>query len=118
MDPRSHLPLNPRDYLILFTLLSGERHGYGIVKEVERESRGEVALDPANLYRSLRRLIRDGLVREAGRRSAAHAPGERRRFYDITEAGRQVVTLEAARLARLAESARSKGLLPRREKPA
>lgn len=118
MEPRAHLPLQPRDYLILFTLVAGERHGYGIVKDVEQESGGEVLLDPANLYRALKRLIRDGLVRESDRRPAPEAEGERRRYYDITALGREVVTLEAHRLVRLAEAARSKGLAPRREEPA
>lgn len=118
MEPRTYLPLHPRDYLILFTLVGGERHGYGIVKDVERESEGEVTLDPANLYRSLRRLIRDGLVRELDRRPAAEADGERRRFFAMTDLGREVLRLEALRLTRLAEAARSRGLVPRRERPA
>ncbi len=111
MDPEALLPLNPRDYLILFSLVTGERHGYGIVKEVERESRGKVQLDPANLYRSVKRLIRDGLVVEADRRPAAEAENERRRYYAITDFGHRVVTLEAARLAELADAARARNLI-------
>ena len=111
MDPEALLPLNPRDYLILFSLVTGERHGYGIVKEVERESRGKVQLDPANLYRSVKRLIRDGLVVEADRRPAAEVDNERRRYYAITDFGHRVVTLEAARLAELADAARASNLI-------
>jgi len=111
MDPEALLPLNPRDYLILFSLVTGERHGYGIVKEVERESRGKVQLDPANLYRSVKRLIRDGLVVEADRRPAAEVDNERRRYYAITDFGHRVVTLEAARLAELADAARARNLI-------
>ena len=111
MDPEALLPLNPRDYLILFSLVTGERHGYGIVKEVERESGGKVRLDPANLYRSIKRLIRDGLVLEADRRPAAEAENERRRYYAITDFGHRVVTVEAARLAELADAARARNLI-------
>ena len=118
MEPRSFLPLHPRDYLILFALAEGERHGYGIVKAVEEESGGGVMLDPANLYRSLKRLIRDTLVRELDRRPAAEADGERRRFFALTDLGREVLSLEAQRLTRLAEAARSRGLVPHQEKPA
>ncbi len=108
MDPEALLPLNPRDYLILFSLVTGERHGYGIVKEVERDSGGKVQLDPANLYRSVKRLIRDGLVVEADRRPAAEIDNERRRYYAITDFGHRVVTLEAARLAELTDAARAR----------
>ena len=111
MNPEALLPLNPRDYLILFSLVTGERHGYGIVKEVERDSRGRVLLDPANLYRSIKRLIRDGLVLEADRQPAAEAENERRRYYAITDFGHRVVTLEAARLAELADAARARNLI-------
>ncbi len=111
MDPEALLPLNPRDYLILFSLVTGERHGYGIVKEVERDSGGKIQLDPANLYRSVKRLIRDGLVVEADRRPAAEAEDERRRYYAITDFGHRVVTLEAARLAELADAARARNLI-------
>jgi DNA-binding PadR family transcriptional regulator len=112
MNPESMIPLSPRDYLILFVLESGERHGYGIVKQVEAESSGQVRLDPANLYRSVRRLIRDGLVRESERREPDEASDERRRYYAVTDFGRQVVRLEAARLARLADAARARHLIP------
>jgi DNA-binding PadR family transcriptional regulator len=111
MEPHDLIPLNPRDYLILFVLEAGERHGYGIVKEVERESGGQVQLDPANLYRSIKRLSRDGLVGEAERRPV-EGTSERRRYYAITQFGRQVVALEAARLASLADAARASGLIP------
>ncbi len=65
------LPLSPRDYLILFALVDGDRHGYGLVKDVERLSEGAVRIDPANLYRSLRRMVKTGLVVESERRLAA-----------------------------------------------
>jgi DNA-binding PadR family transcriptional regulator len=113
MEPESLIPLNPRDFLILFSLAAaGEQHGYGIVKAVERQSDGAVRLDPANLYRSIKRLTRDGLVVEAGRRAAPDTDNERRRFYAITDFGRQVVALEASRLARLADAARAGRLIP------
>jgi len=113
MDPELYLPVNPRDYLILFALTTGPRHGYGIVKEVERDSGGTVKLDPANLYRSIKRLIRDGLVADEGQAGAEEGEADRRRYYGITEMGRRVVTLEAARLAELADAARARKLIGR-----
>lgn len=108
------LPLHPRDFLILMALTGGRLHGYGLVKAIEEESAGEVRMDPANLYRSLRRLERNGWVEElddAGDESGA----ERRRYFGLTALGSAVVTAEAARVSRLVRTARAKGLLPSSE---
>ncbi len=110
-SPSDFIPLNPRDYLVLFSLTDGERHGYGIVKEVEGHSAGDVRMDPSNLYRSLKRLIQKGLVRESEIR-ADHDTLERRRFYSLTPLGRDVVEAEAGRLSRLTEVARDRHLIP------
>jgi DNA-binding PadR family transcriptional regulator len=109
------IPLNPRDYLVLFSLTAGERHGYGIVKEVEEQSAGAVRMDPSNLYRSLKRLIQKGLVGESEPRPDRDSE-ERRRYYSLTALGRDVVEAEARRLSRLTEAARARELLhgPRR----
>lgn len=115
MNPADLLPLNPRDHLILFSLATEERHGYGIVKDVERTSQGQVKLDPANLYRSIKRMLGQGLVEEAAPRPSVDADGERRRYYRITPLGLEVVRLEAGRLAALTDEARLRNLLPGRE---
>jgi DNA-binding PadR family transcriptional regulator len=109
------IPLNPRDYLILFSLAGGERHGYGIVKDVEHDSDGRVRIDPANLYRSIKRMIATGLVEDGGDRTTSDAGDERRRYYRITALGVEVVSLEAARLAALTAAARERDLLPGRD---
>lgn len=105
------LPLHPRDFLILLALVDGALHGYGLVKAIEAESDGEVLMDPANLYRSLRRLERDGLVEEMDGDEEA-AEDERRRYYGLTDFGRSVARAEAARVSRLVRVARRKQLLP------
>lgn len=112
MEPavQRYLPLQPRDYLILLTLTPGERHGYGMIRMVEERTGGEVRLDPANLYRALKRLIKEGLVEEAGRRPAPDASDERRRYYAITELGRSVVAAEVSRQAELLQIARDYGV--------
>ncbi len=117
-DTASYLPLNPRDYLILFSLTAGERHGYGLIKEVETQTGGDVLLDPANLYRSMKRLMKEGFVMESERRRTPHAGDERRRYYVITKLGRRVVKAEATRLDRLATLARSRNLVSKNERPA
>ena len=111
-DAATLIPLNPRDYLILFSLVEEDRHGYGIVKGVEVRSRGAVRIDPANLYRSLKRMTRNGLVEETLPPQTAEAGTERRKFYRITPLGREVVKLEALRLADLTAAARALELIP------
>jgi DNA-binding PadR family transcriptional regulator len=61
----SFLPLNPNDYLILFSLTDQERHGYGLVKHIGEVSGGTVTLDPANLHRTLKRMVKQGLIIDA-----------------------------------------------------
>ncbi len=109
-DIHEFLPLQPRDYLILFALSGGVRHGYGLIKDVEADTSGEVTLDPANLYRSIKRLTKRGLVSEAD--SPPDDDGEgRRRYFAITRLGRRVVKAEAERLADLASLARDRKLI-------
>jgi DNA-binding PadR family transcriptional regulator len=74
-DVESHLPLSPRDLLILAVLAEGPLHGYGIIKAVEVRSQSGVFLDPANLYRTLRRMRRLRWIAEAqARRWAKRSP--------------------------------------------
>jgi DNA-binding PadR family transcriptional regulator len=96
-DPRKHLPLNPRELVILASLVDGPLHGYGIIKAVEERSESEVLLDPANLYRVLRRMRSVGWIEEI----AAPDEEERRKTYALTKSGKQVVAAELGRLERL-----------------
>jgi DNA-binding PadR family transcriptional regulator len=107
------LPLRPRDFFVLVVLNAGDLHGYGIMKEVERESRGSVRLEVGSLYRTLDRLLEAGLIEEAegGGAAVSSAGAERRRTYSLTTFGRQVAQAEAARLAGVVQLARAKGLL-------
>ncbi len=103
--------MNPRDYLILLILTRGDSHGYGIIKASEEHSGTEIRFDPANLYRALRRLDRQGLVtvsKDAGGRENTSS----RRIYALTDAGRTLVRAESARLARLTDTARAWQLIP------
>jgi len=92
------LPLKPQDYQILFVLMDGERHGYGMVKEIERQTDGQIRLEAGNLYRSVRRLIKQGLLAESDCRPAPESDDERRRYYEISDFGRQVVVAETERM--------------------
>jgi len=99
-DPTEMLPLAPRDLLVLVVLADGPLHGYGIVKAVEERSETGVLLDPANLYRVLRRMREEGWVDECDDGS------DRRRTHRITSWGQAVLRAEVERLDRLVRHAR------------
>ena len=93
------MPVKPVDYLVLLALHERERHGYGIVKDVERISDGAVRLVPGNLYAVIARMVDGGLVREAPARDG----DPRRRHYRLTAAGKRLLTAESRRLRGLLE---------------
>lgn len=104
--PESLLPLKPVDLLVLAMLSAGDRHGYGIRQDILEHTRGTLALEAGNLYRTIRRLEQDGLVDESGRRPSA-GDDERRRYYRLTPFGRRVLAAELERvrdLVRLGEA--------------
>jgi DNA-binding PadR family transcriptional regulator len=104
-DPESLLPVKPAELLVLTMLMAGERHGYGIRQDIIAHTQGAMQLEAGNLYRSMRRLEADGLVEEAGRRPAADADDERRRYYRLTAFGRRVLAAEMLRLRALVQLA-------------
>jgi DNA-binding PadR family transcriptional regulator len=100
MDVTDYLPLAPRDLLVLAVLAEGPLHGYGLIKAVESRSSAGVLLDPANLYRVLRRMRALEWVEDADDED------ERRRTHRITRAGRDVLRAEVRRLEELLSHAR------------
>ena len=107
--------LRPVEFHILLSLAAGERHGYGIIQDIE--ARGETVVpDVGTMYRALARMLEDGLIEAAARRPAPEAGDERRNYYRITEAGRRVATAEARRLEALTRAARLGGLLSKAAK--
>jgi DNA-binding PadR family transcriptional regulator len=105
------IPLSPAVFDILLALCDEERHGYGIMQEVERRSGGQVRLRAGTLYRALARLVDERLAEESDERPAPDLDDERRRYYRLTDLGRQVVAAEARRLAGLLRTARAKKAL-------
>lgn len=112
------LPLSPAVFQILLALSDGERHGYGIMREIaERAHRrhGRTRLGPGTLYGSIKRMLDDGLIAESGARPDPALDDQRRRYYRLTTFGQRVARAEAERLAHLVRAARHKRLLPERE---
>ena len=109
------LPLPLASFHILLALADEARHGYAILQEVERRTGGELRLSAGTLYRSIQRMLEDGLIRELRERPVPAAEDdERRRYYGLTALGGAVARAEAARLQSLLRMARAKGLAPGR----
>ncbi len=106
------LPLTPAVFQILLVLSDGERHGYAIMREVEANTGGRMQLGPGTLYRSIKRMLGDGLIEESAERPDPALDDERRRYYRLTALGRRVAATEAERLAGLVRLAQAKRLLP------
>jgi DNA-binding PadR family transcriptional regulator len=106
-DPQLHLPLTPAKLHILLALSQGERHGYAIMQEVEAQTNGQFKLGPGTLYGTIKRMLADGWIEEAGERPDPALDDERRRYYRLTNIGSRVTTAEIERLAQLVQRARS-----------
>jgi DNA-binding PadR family transcriptional regulator len=110
-DPQALVPLTPAVFHILLALGKQDFYGLAIMQEVERMTKGQVRLGPATLYRSLQRMVLDGLIEEHGDYTRAVPRDERHRVYRLTPFGTQVARQEARRLAILVNEARARGFL-------
>jgi DNA-binding PadR family transcriptional regulator len=110
-SPESHLPLTPAVFHILLALTDSEKHGYAIMREVERTTQGRMVLGPGTLYGAIKRLLKAGLIVETDERPDPALDDSRRRYYQLTALGRRVLTAEAERMAHLLEVAQRKALL-------
>ena len=108
----AHLPLTDSMFHILMSLSDKERHGYGILLEIEQRTDGALRMGTGTLYSAIRRLRSKSLIEETGERPDPEQDDTRRIYYRLTALGREVVLAEAARLDRLVAQARGKHLLP------
>jgi DNA-binding PadR family transcriptional regulator len=108
------LPLPLATFHILLALCDDDRHGYAILQEVARRTGGELRLSAGTLYRSIQRMLEQGLLQERRERPAPEQDDERRRYYRITPFGSAVARAEAERLNALVRLARAVGLAPGR----
>jgi DNA-binding PadR family transcriptional regulator len=97
--------LTPAVFHILLALAGGQRHGYAILKEVARQTDGQVRMGPGTLYGTLQRMMEQDLVEEA--RGPARPVDERRRYYQLTRAGRLALKAEVERMETLVRAARA-----------
>ena len=105
-------PLPAATFHILMSLAAEERHGYAIIQDVEASTRGELRLSAGTLYRSIQRMLEQGLIVESNRRPARALDDERRRYYRITPLGIATARAELRRLEQLVRLGRERGLKP------
>ena len=93
-----YVPMTETGFYILFCL-QRPNHGYGIVQQVEKLTDGEIRLAPGTMYGSLSKMEKDGLIRFV-------SEAEKRKIYEITPLGTEVLELELKRIERLYRTAR------------
>lgn len=108
--PENILPLTPAVFHVLAALADGERHGYAILKEVTEQTNGEVQLSTGTLYGIIKRLVTSGWIAEV-RGSQFKNEDPRRRYYRLTDLGRETAVAEAKRLEKMVVRAREKRLI-------
>ena len=99
------LPLQMAAFHILLALSTGEAHGYGIMHDVEARTDGALRLGPGTLYRTIQRLLEEGLIEEP-RKLSSEKDDPRRRYYRITPFGMAVARAETQRLTDLVRLAK------------
>ena len=105
-------PLTPAVLHILLALSTKERHGYGIMKQVEADSQGKVNMGPGTLYGSLGRMLEAGLIRESNKKIDPEMDDERRVYYKTTGLGQKALTAELQRYREVVAVAKQNQLLP------
>ena len=110
-NPEEFTPLTPAVFNILLSLADGEKHGYGIMLEVEANTKGQVIMGPGTLYGSIKRMLKADLIEESDERADPQMDDQRRKYYRLTNLGRRALRMEAERLASQVMIARAKNIL-------
>jgi DNA-binding PadR family transcriptional regulator len=113
-EVEAQLPLPTATFHILLALADQDRHGYGVIQDVAARTNGDLKLSAGTLYRSIQRMLDQGLIVETRERPEPEDDDERRRYYRITPLGAAVARAEARRLSELVRMARAAGFAPRR----
>ena len=103
------LPLPPATFHILLALIDQDRHGYAIIQDVEARTNGELRMSAGTLYRSIGRMVQQGLIAEVAKRPTA-TDDTRRRYYRLTPFGTACARAEVRRLSELLRLARRRGV--------
>ena len=111
-DIKPPLPLTPAVFHILLALARGEKHGYELMKAVRQDSNGAVKMGNGTMYGSIKRMLEDRLIEDAGDR--AEGDDTRRKYYRITALGRHAMNAEIKRYSDTLEVVRKYAIVPNR----
>jgi DNA-binding PadR family transcriptional regulator len=111
-DPSYPLPLTALTYHALLALADGDRHGYGIIKEVERRTGGAMEIETGTLYHAMKRMLDKELIQSVPPSERPADEDQRRRTYRLTEWGKEVLAAESLRLRQLVAIAEEKQVIP------
>lgn len=109
-NPEEFIPLTPAVFNILLALANSEKHGYGIMLEVETNTDGQVLMGPGTLYGSIKRMLKAGLIEESDERADPEMDDQRRKYYRLTDLGKRTLRMEAERLASQVMIAKAKNV--------
>jgi DNA-binding PadR family transcriptional regulator len=104
-------PLTPAVVHVLLALAGGDRHGYAILKDVQRQTASRLRFGPGTIYSTLQRLMETGWVEEAA--APTRDTDVRRKYYRLTRIGREALKEEVDRLGALLDVARAHRIQPR-----
>lgn len=104
-----HIPglLSQVSFSILLALSLKPRHGYELMQQIEHDSAGKVKLGPGALYGAIKNLLEEGLIKE----NPNETDGNRRRYYQLTKAGRNRLGTELKYFENAVELARERQIL-------
>lgn len=111
-DSKTYTPLTPAVLYILMALSYEEKHGYGIMKQVEEDSEGKISMGPGTLYGSLKRMLDAGLVSEGDKKIDPKMDDQRRIYYKITDLGQKALAEELERYQRVVRITKRRNALP------
>lgn len=109
--PTDLIPLSTPVFHILLALAEKSRHGYSVMKAIEALTKGQIKMGPGTFYGAIKRLLEANLIVESDERPDPELDDERRRYYELTPFGQQVLKAEVERLSHLVRFAESQRLL-------
>ena len=95
---RVYIPMTETGFYILYCL-QNEIHGYNIIQKVRQMTNGEIVIGAGTMYGSLSKMEKDGLIQFTKEE-------EKRKYYIITELGKEIMTIELKRIERLFKNSR------------
>ena len=97
---RIYIPMTETGFYILFCLQKPQ-HGYGIGQQVKEMTDDQVSISPGTMYGTLSKMEKDGLI-------AFYSEENKRKLYQITPLGREVLEIELKRIERLYQNSKEK----------